>query len=635
MKPLWYTLCIVMALLTNNYVNAQMKWNALGGVGFSSGICNYTSLALDTNGVPYIAFLDGTMGGKASVMKFNGTNWTLVGNAGFSGFIMNNTSLAFDKNNTPYVAYQDRSNSAKAAVMKFNGSAWVAVGNIGFSAGQAMYISIAFNDNNVPYVSYQDMSNGQKVTVMKYNGTNWIAEGNVGFSAGQSAYISLAFDNNTPYVAYKDAGNNFKASVMKYNGSNWVNVGIAGFSTGQADYTNLAIYNGTPYVLFSDVPNSQTACVMKYDGTNWNTVGSAGFSGGYAGENDIVFDKTGTPYIVYKDGTQAARTTVRKFDGTNWTLVGNAGFSDGDLYYPSLAVDKNGMPYVGYMDWFNGQKATVMGFGCPQQVNTVNICAATTDSATGKNIIMWDRWAYPHTDSYRIYRENGSYTLLGTVGSTVQSFIDATSNPTAQSYKYKLTVLDSCSRETLLDSSVMHKTIRLSLKNLIGGAASIIWNKYEGVSNLVYTVKRSTNGGPFINLASFKIVGIDTTYIDNTISIGNNKYRIDAALSSLCNTGSISYNNITSNILNVAYTKVDDLVEGSNIILTPNPAGNNIKVTAKENIFSIDILNMLGRQIISEKYYSIKEATLNLDSFSPGVYLLKVNGLYFTRFIKK
>lgn len=634
MRPLWHILSIIIFLLTDNYVYAQMQWNVLGTAGFSPGICNYTSLALDTNGVPYLAFSDIGMGG-ASVMKFNGKNWVLVGSRGFSNGVFNNTSLNFDKNNTPYIAYQDGNTSAKAAVMKYDGSNWVAVGSIGFSAGQAMYIDIAFDNSNTPYVSYQDMPNGKKVTVMKYDGTNWVTVGSTAFSSGEAAYISLTFDNNTPYVVYKDAGNNFKATVMKYNGSNWVNVGSAGFSPGQVVNTNIAIYKGVPYVLFSEISNGMKGGVMKYDGASWIIVGGGSFSSGFAGQNDIAIDSAGTPFVVYQDGAVGTRTTVKKFDGTNWILVGNQGFSAGYFYYPSIAIDKNGTPYVGYMDYATGQRATVMSFGCPSLVDTVNICATLTDSATGKNIILWNGSEFPHTDSYRIYRENGNYVLLGTVPSTDQSFIDTSSYPAIHSYKYKLVVLDSCGRETILDSSIMHKTIRLVLDSIFGGVASITWNKYEGLSQLIYTVKRSNNGGAFISIDSFSIEGTDTTYFDTAIPIGNNKYRIDVALAAPCNTGSVSYNNITSNIVSISYTLVKDITYSNNITFAPNPAGNNIKVIAKENIFSLDILNLLGRQIISEKYYSVKEASLNLDSLSPGLYVLKVNGVYYTRFIKQ
>jgi len=44
---------------------------------------------------------------KASVMKFDGSLWVQVGTPGFSAGQADFTSLAFNSSGTPYVAYQD------------------------------------------------------------------------------------------------------------------------------------------------------------------------------------------------------------------------------------------------------------------------------------------------------------------------------------------------------------------------------------------------------------------------------------------------------------------------------------------------------------------------------------------------
>jgi hypothetical protein len=79
------------------------------------------------------------------------------------------TSLALDSSGVPYVAYRDGANSNKATVMKYDsGSGWVPVGSAGFSAGQADDTSLALDSSGVPYVAYTDLANGSKATVMKY-----------------------------------------------------------------------------------------------------------------------------------------------------------------------------------------------------------------------------------------------------------------------------------------------------------------------------------------------------------------------------------------------------------------------------------------------------------------------------------
>lgn len=76
---------------------------------------------------------DGFGGGKATVMKFNGTGREYVGLSGFSDGVVSSVSLSI-YNGTPYVGYTDGYegdgiNEGKATVMKFTGTGWEAVGN--------------------------------------------------------------------------------------------------------------------------------------------------------------------------------------------------------------------------------------------------------------------------------------------------------------------------------------------------------------------------------------------------------------------------------------------------------------------------------------------------------------------------
>jgi hypothetical protein len=244
------------------------NWVTVGSAGFSAGEAENTSLAFDGSGNPYVAYRDDSNGGKATVMKYDALagNWVTVGPAGFSAGEADYTSLAFDGSGTPYVAYGDVGHSHKATVMKYDALAgnWVTVGSADFSAGGAYYTSLAFDGSGNPYVAYTDGGNSYKATVMKYSGSSWVTVGSAGFSAGEADGTSLAFDGSgKPYVAYEDVGNSQKATVMKYNGSSWVTVGSAGFSAGQVDYTSLAFDgSGNLYVAYMDYGNGYKATVM-------------------------------------------------------------------------------------------------------------------------------------------------------------------------------------------------------------------------------------------------------------------------------------------------------------------------------------------------------------------------------------
>ena len=247
-----------------------VNWVNVGNAGFSPAKADWLSLAFSSSGQPYVAFSDYS-DDKGTVMRFDGTNWVYVGIEGFTAGFPSYNCLAFNPSDgQPYLAFTaDEANSGKATVMKFDGTNWINVGNAGFSAGKTWFMSLAFNQSGQPYVAYLDDANSDKATVMKFDGTNWINVGNAGFSLGEIWSTSLAFNpsDGQPYVAYSDSVNSWKATVMKFDGTNWVNVGNAGFSDSKVYSTSLAFSpsDGAPYVGYEDIGNSAKATVMKYD----------------------------------------------------------------------------------------------------------------------------------------------------------------------------------------------------------------------------------------------------------------------------------------------------------------------------------------------------------------------------------
>jgi len=280
-------------------------WTAVGSVGFSAGYCEYSNIAFDRSGTPYVVYEDEISGGgdKATVMKFNGTSWVTVGSPRFSAGVAQWTSIAVDPSGIPYVAYQDEGHGDNITVMKFNGSSWVNVGSPGFSASSISYSTIAIDGSGTPYVAYLDAGVSSKATVMKFNGTSWVLVGTEGFSGGEADYTSIAINSSgTPYVGFVDYANGNKATVMEFNGTSWVTVGTAGFSASAANYTSLALDgSGTPYLVFSDAASFYKATVMKYNGSSWVDAGSPTFTTAAEQYSTIAIDAGGIPYVAFMD----------------------------------------------------------------------------------------------------------------------------------------------------------------------------------------------------------------------------------------------------------------------------------------------------------------------------------------------
>jgi hypothetical protein len=300
------------------------SWVQVGSPCFSAGEASGLSLAFDSSGTPYLAYMDVNEGCKASVMKYDGsgsTGWVHVGSAGFSPDRASSPSLAIDSRGVPYVAYTDYDKEYKASVMKYDGTGgtgWVQVGSAGFSPRQADSPSLAFDLKGILYLAYTDSSEGgpvSSVIVMKYTGagsTGWDQVGSASISEGAGGSIDLAFDpSGVPYVAYIDQSN--LISVMKYEGSSWVQVGAAKFVKEISGYSFAIDPSGVPYVSSSNTSTLQ-ASVMKYDGSSWVQVGAAGFSSGQADTTFIAIDSSGIPYVAYRDfgGSAGGKVTVMR-----------------------------------------------------------------------------------------------------------------------------------------------------------------------------------------------------------------------------------------------------------------------------------------------------------------------------------
>jgi len=358
--------CTLLCLLFLFNTRANAQWDSVGNQGFSSGSASYTSVAVSSVGVPYIAFLDG-VSSKTTVMSYNSGSWVTIGTSAISTGVGSYIFMALDKNDTPYVAYEDNSKSNKVVVKKYNGSDWVYVGDTtGISVGTAPYNNLGFNKNNELYLAYEDGGISSKAVVRKYNsGTgNWDTVGSAGFSAGSADFLSLAFDTSgLPYVSYKDGSVGNKLSVMRDSSNIWVQVGTAGISAGIAQYTSIAVDgNNIPYVAYKDRTYNKLV-VMKYSGSSWSAVGaSTGITSGIVTYTYMRIGGHNIPYVAYEDGSVSSKATVLQYTAGSWSAVGSAGFSGGFVLYTSLAIDKNNNLYVGYQDASRSSKATVMRY---------------------------------------------------------------------------------------------------------------------------------------------------------------------------------------------------------------------------------------------------------------------------------
>ncbi|MBN9482437.1 MAG: hypothetical protein BGO70_17815 [Bacteroidetes bacterium 43-93] len=257
----------------------------------------------------------------------------------------------------------------------------------------------------------------------------------------------------------------------------------------------------------------------------------------------------------------------------------------------------------------------------------INICVVGRDSATNKNIVVWEKGGINRAKMYKIYREDdnviGQYNLIDTQSaSAFSTFIDTGSHPDVRSYRYKLTLVDTFGQELILDSVTPHRTILVSS---VTTTTSIIlkWNLYEGKPNTVAHVMESVNGGTFTSIAILP-PGTTTYTITSSASGGTHAYRIDIEVPNGCAPSkSTGYNFISSNVIFPFPVSINNIPGYNDLIVSPNPASDNITVNNTRKGDVLRFYNMIG---VLQKQYIVKEGniTVNVGDLSTGMYVLNV-----------
>jgi alpha-tubulin suppressor-like RCC1 family protein len=271
---------------------------------------------------------------------------------------------------------------------------------------------------------------------------------------------------------------------------------------------------------------------------------------------------------------------------------------------------------------------------------TPAICLVTVDSAlSNHNIIYWDKSGLPTgIDSFRIYREvtTSVYAYVASVhADSLSEYHDYAADPNVTSYKYKLSVIDSCGNESAM--SDYHSTIHLQIL----GGGNLQWTLYdiEGAANPVvfYRVLRDDLGTHccFLPISS-TIPGGNSTYTDVDYALyPSADYRVDVTWGITCSPIRATVNTTRSNIKNNGLSSgINANILSGLISIYPNPAANNFTIELNKQISdaTVKIMNPLG-QVLEQSILtrSTGEKTLkefDISSYSKGVYtiLIESNG---------
>jgi len=278
----------------------------------------------------------------------------------------------------------------------------------------------------------------------------------------------------------------------------------------------------------------------------------------------------------------------------------------------SILVDSNGTYKVSVTD--------LMGCVLTDQINVTffqptpqEICYVEFDTLTWKNNIVLPP-APGNADSIRFYKESslGIWIYMGSAPKTTTSFVDVNSAPQNQSYSYKVTDVDTCGNESSYSS--FHTTITLlSTYDENTNTYGFTWSEYKGLTVSDYKLYGILPNNSIVLLGTvpgnqffFNLVNPNPAFVKYFIAFD--------APSCDAKTNVLVKSNWVSSLTGIKEAEVIQ------VSIYPNPASTTISITTDEKDFEIQISNMFGQVLLSEK----NTKTLDISQFPSGIYFISV-----------
>ena len=299
----------------------------------------------------------------------------------------------------------------------------------------------------------------------------------------------------------------------------------------------------------------------------------------------------------------------------------------------TILTDTSGTYFVKVVDANNCTASDTMHIQFSKPYPHQEICLVTVNSA-GKNEIVWEKVFDVNTQIFRIYKENvvaGEYALTGT--KTMGQFpvyVDTDADPTEQSYRYKISILDSCGNESEL--SPHHKTLHLTSSVGTHGEVNLVWENYEGIDFTTLNIYRGTSPDNLQFLT--QISSNKVTFTDNDPPAGDVYYQIRGEVPSPCfpkllkSTDDV-YSETSSNMLKEESTTGVQLYNGQTLHVYPNPFnGYTIIQFPNQNYgkYKLFIRDISGKTVKVIGAIHESEVKLFMGDKPSGIYFFELRG---------
>ena len=260
------------------------------------------------------------------------------------------------------------------------------------------------------------------------------------------------------------------------------------------------------------------------------------------------------------------------------------------------------------------------------------ICSVTVDSATNKNLVVWNKLATAGTvEKYYIYRADSidnNYAVIDSVDfSAFSTYLDNSSDPANNYYSYYITAKTACEESA---PSPAHSEMRLRSVIAQNGNVVFDWSGYQGISGIdSQYLYYSVNGGPFEIL--------------HTIPFGQNadahvsppfpayiRYFVAIPKSGGCSphAKTTDYELVMSNIVSNYPLGIEQVADENGLLVYPNPSNGLFNIAFKDlrgEKVQIEVTDVLGKTLKTLSFTNKSSVeVVDLQDMPAGAYMLRI-----------